>query len=171
MGYFYLGSLRALRTTRNLQEMALRDILLGPLEECVEKHGAHLIDLIVRGDKGKQVVEVFVDNEEGVTAELCAEISRSMIQTIDAARILPGTYRLDVSSPGIERPLKFPWQYRKHVGRPVTVNVRSESGARQEKGTLIACNPAEIVLQSAKAKVQMTIAVNEIIEFRVNSPW
>lgn len=130
-----------------------------------------MIDLVVRGDRGKQVVEVYIDNEDGVTTDMCAVISTSITQAIESAGLLLGSYRLDVSSPGINRPLKFPWQYRKHVGRPVTVLIKSESGIRQETGTLHSCDQTEIVLDIGVGKPQVRILVPDITEFRVNTPW
>ena len=49
---------------------------------------------------GRPVLEVFIDAESAVTIELCTEISRDLSGAIDAARMLAGAYRLEVSSPG-----------------------------------------------------------------------
>jgi ribosome maturation factor RimP len=151
--------------------MATRDILFGPVQQSIERNGAYLIDLIVRGHPGKQVVEVFVDNETGVTTDLCAKISRSITQALDSAGVLLGSYRLDVSSPGIDRALKFPWQFRKHIGRVVDVSVRSDSGMRKEMGKLLSCDEAALVVERGAGRPEIRIPLSEITELRVNTPW
>ena len=130
-----------------------------------------MIDLIVRGEQRKKVVEVFVDNEAGVTADLCAEISRTITQVLNASGVLLGSYRLEVSSPGIDRPLTFPWQYRKHVGRPVDVIVKTDSGARRERGTLVSFDEMAIELDRGGGNGQMRILLTDIQELRVRTPW
>ena len=87
------------------------DALLGTATLHAKQHGAEVIDLVVRGDRMHRVIELFVDSEGGVTLDLCQEISKSLVQEIEKNKTLAGTYRLDVSSPGLDRPLKFPWQY------------------------------------------------------------
>jgi ribosome maturation factor RimP len=151
--------------------MATRDILLGPVQQCTERHGAYLIDLIIRGNRGKQVLEVFVDNETGVTADLCGKISRSITEALDGAGVLLGSYRLDVSSPGIDRALRFPWQFRKHIGRVVDVSVSNESGTRRETGKLLSCDEAALVVEAGEGKPQIRIPLTEVNELRVNAPW
>lgn len=141
------------------------------IESSVGRTRAHLIDLAVRGDRGRPVIEVYIDTADGVTTELCAEVSREISAAIEAAGLVPGQYRLDVSSPGIERPLKFPWQYSKHVGRLVHLKVRSENGEEEIKGVLAASTAEEVTLQ-VKGKSEPTVVPFALIlEARVPAPW
>jgi ribosome maturation factor RimP len=146
--------------------MSTRETLLAPVEQAVESHGAHLIDLNVRGDRGRPVIEVYVDNEAGVTSDLCAEISRSVMQSIETGGMILGPFRLDVSSPGIDRPLRFSWQYTKHMGRPVAVVTRSGGTI---DGTLDASD-ATAVTVTTKAGSQQVLH-GDIVELRVKAPW
>jgi len=102
--------------------------LRAALESYATRHSAHLVDLIVRGTVSRAVVEVFVDSKDGVTSELCAAISRDVAEAIDKNAWFKGTYRLEVSSPGIDRPLEHAWQYPKHLGRVLEVNTISGDG-------------------------------------------
>ncbi|MEW6511503.1 MAG: ribosome maturation factor RimP [Bacteroidota bacterium] len=141
------------------------------MERCASSASAHLIDLVVRGHKGKTVVEVFIDAEQGVTSDLCAEVSRGVAEAIDAGGWIQGSYRLDVSSPGIDRPLRYPWQFRKHVGRTLSVKLRETMGDRNRTGRLVSVNDAGIVLEPGSGQPAETIFFDALAEAVVKSPW
>jgi ribosome maturation factor RimP len=141
------------------------------IESSVGRKGAHLIDLEVRGDRGRPVIEVYIDTASGVTTELCAEVSRDISAAIDAGGLIPARYRLEVSSPGIERPLKFPWQYSKHVGRVMHVKVRSGTGELEMKGVLAASTAEGVSLQIKGQSEPVTVPFSSILEARVPAPW
>jgi ribosome maturation factor RimP len=141
------------------------------IESSVGRTRAQIIDLAVRGDRGHPVIEVYIDTADGVTTELCAEVSREVSTAIDASGLIPGEYRLDVSSPGIERPLRFPWQYSKHVGRLVHLKVHSENGEEEIKGVLTASTADGLTLQVKGKGEPLTIPFASILEARVPAPW
>lgn len=68
-------------------------------------------------------ISVFVDGDEGVSLETCTQISRVLESILDVEPTLGGLYQLEVSSPGVSRPLKFLRQYIKHTGRTLKVNL------------------------------------------------
>jgi len=141
------------------------------IESAVERKGTHLVDLAVRGDRGRPVIEVYIDAEKGVTTEICADVSREIASAIDASGLISGQYRLDVSSPGIDRPLKFPWQYAKHAGRLLEVKFRSTAGAEELKGVLLDSSSESVRVQVKGAADSVEIPFDAIIEARVPSPW
>jgi len=126
-----------------------------------------LIDLVLRGDRRRPVVEVYVDAESGVTAGLCTKVSRDIQEGMDAVDA-QADYRLVVSSPGADRPLAHPWQYRKHVGRTLHVRVQTPGGAREVKGVLTAVDDTGFDLASAGGE---RIAFASVLEARVALPW
>ncbi len=87
------------------------------LVKIVEENGYLLIDLAIQNRKGGKVIEVFVDNETGITVDDCAKLSRILNDNIKALGLSEIVTRLDVSSPGIERELKYLVQYKKHINR------------------------------------------------------
>jgi len=95
----------------NLTEEKIRNIVY----ETVENNGFFLIDLVLRGNDKNRVIEVYVDNETDVSAEDCALISREINTKLE--NVIESSYRLDVSSPGVDRPLKYLKQYPKHINR------------------------------------------------------
>jgi ribosome maturation factor RimP len=145
----------------------LREIIAA----AVERKGAHSIDLVIRGDRGRQVIEVFIDAEQGVTTDLCAEVSREVSAAIDQANLLTGAYRLDVSSPGIDRPLRYPWQYRKHTGRRVEVKYRIGDQVQMIDGTLSSVGETAVAVKTKSLSEPIEIPFESIVEARIPAPW
>ncbi|RMD50387.1 MAG: hypothetical protein D6830_02810 [Ignavibacteria bacterium] len=86
-------------------------------EKSLEDSDFLLIDLVVRGSANAPVFEIFVDSPNGISTEDCSSISRLIHEQIEHTDIAKTKYRLDVSSPGIDRPLKYLEQYPKNIGR------------------------------------------------------
>lgn len=141
------------------------------VEDRMSKLGVHLIDIVIRGDGKGKIVEIFVDSEKGVTTEICSEVSREIGGMIESSGVVRGSYRLTVSSPGIERPLKYFWQYRKHVGRDMQLKLRTGEGVRDVSGKLESMDDRTIMLLSRKTGVQESIAIDDIVEALVKAPW
>ncbi|NJK86438.1 MAG: ribosome assembly cofactor RimP [Bacteroidales bacterium] len=97
------------------------------INEELEKNNLFLIDINVsRLNK----ISVIVDSLKGVTIEECEKLSRLIEKNLDRDEV---DFELEVSSPGIDRPLSFPFQYRKNIGREVEV---IKTDGEKIKGTL-----------------------------------
>jgi ribosome maturation factor RimP len=141
------------------------------MEKNASAHGAHLIDLAVRGGKGSSVVEVFVDAEGPVTSELCAQLSRDFGGIIESNNFVHGSYQLVVSSPGIDRPMKYRWQYRKHIGRPFELRVSEGDAVRTISGRLAEVNEGGVVIETERTRAQVHLEFENIVEAKVKAPW
>lgn len=149
---------------------AVVTLLEGITTPIAEAKGAYIIEIAIRGERGGKVVEVFLDSDEGLSTAICAAISRELSESLDAQNIIPGKYQLVVSSPGIERPLKYPRQYGKHVGRSLRIT-REKSGAKDiVEGTLESIGETGIELM-LKSKTRVAVAFDEINEAKVIPPW
>ncbi|QSB13487.1 ribosome maturation factor RimP [Natronosporangium hydrolyticum] len=96
-------------------------------------------------------VQVVVDRDGGVGLDAIAEVSRSVSSALDAAEeagesVIPGEYVLEVTSPGVDRPLTEPRHWRRNVGR--LVSVPGPGGARLT-GRVLETNPETVVLELA----------------------
>jgi ribosome maturation factor RimP len=141
------------------------------IEDRIAKLDVHLIDVVIRGEGGGKGIEVFVDSEKGVTTETCSEVSREIGGLIEAADVVRGAYRLTVSSPGIDRPLKYSWQYAKHVGRRIQLKVRGPGGIREATGMLESHDDHSVVVLSGANSAPESFPYSDIIEARVKAPW
>ena len=98
------------------------------VEEVLAGSPHFIVELEVRGAPGSQAVDVFIDSDEGLGVDTLAEISREVAFLVEAEEVIAGHYRLNVSSPGVDRPLKLPRQYKKNVGRTLRVHYQKPEG-------------------------------------------
>lgn len=95
-------------------------------------------------------VKLFLDGDEGITIEKCVQFNRALYKKIEEAGIFPGgDFSLEVSSPGLDEPLKSIRQYKKNIGRKVEVLL--EDGTKKE-GRLTEVSEDGIIVEEAKGK-------------------
>ncbi|MCB0550483.1 MAG: ribosome assembly cofactor RimP [Phaeodactylibacter sp.] len=95
-------------------------------------------------------LDVFIDSDTGVTFEKCQLISRYLEQYLDEEGWLGDSYVLEVSSPGVGRPLRLLRQYPRNIGRKVEVSLK---GGMSKEGTLVAVGEEDITIEE-KVRVQ-----------------
>lgn len=105
-------------------------------EPVVADHGVELVEVEVRGARGSRVVRVVADADEGLDLDLIADLSRELGDQLDEDDLVDGRYTLEVSSPGVDRPLRTPANFRRNVGRDVRVVRNRDAIDRGEKGEL-----------------------------------
>jgi ribosome maturation factor RimP len=91
------------------------------LEPILFEKNLELFDLEYQGQGHRGVLRVFIDKEEGVTIDDCTVISRELVTLLDVHEVIPGSYTLEVSSPGLTRPLKKPSDYIRFKGKTVKI--------------------------------------------------
>lgn len=105
-------------------------------------------------------VKVFLDGDHGITIEKCISINRALYKKLEEAAIFPGDdFSLEVSSPGLDEPLKMFRQYRKNTGRLVEVLLKD---GKKVEGKMITVQESEIVVEETKGKNKK----KEVIEHR-----
>ena len=137
------------------------------IREIAQQVAAHnnlfLIDLVIRGSESSRVIEVFIDGEKNISADECAIISREISRQIDEKSLLK-TYRLDVSSPGVDRPLIYLKQFPKHINRLFEIEFISSGASSTFKGKLISVEDDILTFQSNK---EIKIKHADIIKAKV----
>ena len=121
--------------------------------EIAEKLNFFVIDIIFRGDNRKKIIEVFVDAEKNIDADNLAEISREINSVIEDQDIIQQAYRLDVSTPGVDRPLKFLKQFPKHINRNFEVTYKTGNETNTITGKLLSVESEELTFLSDKREV------------------
>ncbi len=150
--------------------MTLAAELREAIDACAAQKGACVLELLIRGGSANRVYEIFIDNEEGVSLGFCSEISRDIKTLLD--RLTPERqYRLIVSSPGFDRPLKYPWQFKKHVGKLMQVTERVADGMLATTGRLASASADGFVLLDEKVNGERRFAYDATIEARLKAPW
>ncbi len=140
------------------------------IQPIIDSHEAFLIDLVVHYSRGVKNINIFIDNDNGVTTELCADISRNVSHALDAAELFEQRYYLVVSSPGVERPLKLLRQYYKHIDRKMKLKIQENMQSEIIEGVLLSVTSTHIDLKMADNSVR-TIAFLNILRAEVEVEW
>jgi ribosome maturation factor RimP len=148
----------------------MKEELLRIAEAIAEAHQVHVIDLVVRGDRGRPVFEVYIDGRDPVTTDICTVVSREISAAVEARNLAVPQYRLEVSSPGIDRPLRHAWQYHKHVGRELRIRMADASGGTLA-GALEAVDESGIVIRDMAGGNSRHLRFADMQEVRVAAPW
>jgi ribosome maturation factor RimP len=107
-------------------------------EPILESEGMELVDLEYQREAQGWVLRVYIDREGGVGVDDCARISAELGTNLEVRDLIPNKYILEVSSPGLTRPLKKPADFEKFRNRPVRIKTFAPvEGRRNFKGTLL----------------------------------
>jgi ribosome maturation factor RimP len=131
----------------------IKENIVRICNEIAEKLNFFVIDINFRGDNRKKIIELFVDAEINVDADYLAEISREINSVIEEQDIIQQAYRLDVSTPGVDRPLKFLKQFPKHINRNFEVTYKSGDESKTITGKLLSVEREELTFLSEKKEI------------------
>lgn len=111
--------------------------LWARFEPELAEQGYELVELEIEGDGGGRVLRFYIDGPAGVTLDDCAAASELVSPMLDAEDVIRGRYMLEVSSPGIDRPIRKPADFERFTGEPVRVLAQEPvNGRRRFKGLL-----------------------------------
>jgi ribosome maturation factor RimP len=144
----------------------ITELALSPIEAL----DGFLVDITVKPEGASTVLEVLFDTDAGVTIGQCAQVNRELNRAIEIHQLIEGSYRLEVSSPGIDRPLKLLRQYCKNLGREYRVRYRSEGTVLDFVGRLEAINEQCITFQP-KHSEPVVLEFESILESIEVLPW
>lgn len=118
--------------------------LVGPV---VEDHDAELVDVELRGSANNQTVRILVHRDTGIMLDDCEAISREVGDLFDIEDPVPGRYRLEVTSPGLDRPLTTDRDFERASSRRLKVVLAS---GRTLFGRLSGWNAGSLALETDK---------------------
>ena len=130
-------------------------------ERVARSHGLEVWDIVSRRETTGQIVRVFIDRpgpaataEESVSIEDCEQVNREIGTILDVEDPLPFSYTLEVSSPGLDRPLRDEQDYRRFAGRLAKIVV-SEAVDNQKafEGRLRGVEDRAVLLEGPKGRV------------------
>ncbi|MGB2692048.1 MAG: ribosome maturation factor RimP [Thermodesulfobacteriota bacterium] len=108
------------------------------LEPILFEKNLELFDIEFKGLGSKGILRVFIDKDQGVTVDDCAQTSRELGRLLEVHDVIPGSYTLEVSSPGLTRALKKPSDYLRYKGKTVKIKTLEDIEDRKVfKGKLL----------------------------------
>ncbi|MDJ0766737.1 MAG: ribosome maturation factor RimP [Myxococcota bacterium] len=161
-----------------MTEKDLND-LIRKVDDLVSDLGFELVDIRKRGNQQRIHIQIRVDRPDsapghGITADDCAVVSRAVEAWLDESKVLGERYVLEVSSPGIERPVRWPKHWRRYIGHDVRVRLPNagQTGKKRVKATIVAVNDDDsVVLRLKKDGKDTTVAPTEGLEATLVVDW
>ena len=137
----------------------------------VASMGLSLFDVEVTGAGRARTLRVVIDREGGVDLDTISDATRALQPVLTDAGTLRDTDVLEVSSPGLERPLKRPEHYRAAVGSAVSVKYRRDGETVRTRATLVAADDGGVDLTLDDGAETARIAYDEIVAARTVFEW
>ena len=141
----------------------------------LEALGYELFELRQGGSKGRPVLDVRIDRRDGekVTVDDCARASRAIEARLDSGDVVGERYVLEVSSPGVERPLRNAAEWRRYVGRRAVVKSEGVPGGRAELEIAAVEGEAngEVAVLRDEKGVELRLPLASVREARLAFQW
>jgi ribosome maturation factor RimP len=125
----------------HINQMIKQEVLKNIIEEELDNSSLYLVDLNISGSNR---LSVYIDSDQGVTIDECVALSRSIEKKLNRDE---EDFELQVSSPGLDMPLKIFAQYKKNIGRELEVNFKD---GQKIRGKLIAATDNNFELEEQK---------------------
>jgi len=139
-------------------EQVLADIQ-ALAEPILAEGGMELVELTSQPHGGQRLIRFLVDRVGGVTVQQCARMNRRIGEALEAASLMEGGYTIEVSSPGLDRPLVSKRDFERALGEELRLEVRREAGRSQElRGMLLAVRQEAVVLKMTSGNVTVPFA-------------
>ena len=114
----------------------------------------HVLDINV--DQNTGYIKIIIDSEKRVSLSDTVKISRLLTNDAAIDSLFPKGYKLEVSSPGINKPLEFPFQYIKNIGRYINISLIDKPEFKKQNATIINANQEFVVLNIKNQKLQVS---------------
>lgn len=153
--------------------MAKADIVRTMAEPLAEALGADVYDVTFAGGK----LAVAINRQGGIDLDTLTDISRELGQQLDEDDVIGGSYTLEVTSPGLERPLRTPGHYAGAVGEDVTIRTKPDTeGERRVRGTIVSSDETSVTVDleddgDGTSEGRRTIPFDDVERARTTFSW
>ena len=141
------------------------------VKPAIESEGYELVDIHIKGSKSSRVLRFFIGSPDGVTINACAFLSRKLSDILDFQEepMDFGSYRLEVSSPGIERPLQTETDFRRKIGKDVSILYRNGPESSRVEGVITEIKDGFITIKAQSSEI--SIELSSIEEAKLRLPF
>ena len=129
------------------------------IEPILSDVAMELVELTCHSQGHQQLVRVLVDRVGGVTIAQCARVNQRIGEALEASNMIEGSYTIEVSSPGLDRPLVSKRDFERALGEDLRLEVTVENGRCKElHGMLLAVQSEAIVLKTTSGNLTLPMA-------------
>jgi len=137
------------------------------IEIAVQGCDVELYDIVTTKDNGDNIFRVYITSQDGITLEKCTQVSRMISPILDINEPMKGKYRLEVSSPGIERKLTKPQHFKGSIGELIK---GKEYSTEKFKGKLLSFENDTLTLEDDDKEI-FTIKLDDILSASTYYDW
>jgi len=142
--------------------------LVNLIQPALENEEYELVDLEIKGSHTSPLLRLYIDKDEGVTVRDCAMMSRKISEYLESALSDFQAWRLEVSSPGIDRPLKTEKDFLKNVGRNVTIHYQ-DGEFHEIEGKILKMQNQKVSIETSEGVVP--VALTSIQKAKLKLEW
>ncbi|KTD33111.1 Ribosome maturation factor RimP [Legionella nautarum] len=134
----------------------IRNEIEAMLMPLVEDLGYELWGCEYLSQGKHSLLRIYIDKEDGINIDDCERVSKQISAFLDVEDPIPGNYSLEISSPGIPRPLFYKEQYKRYLGQDVQVKLfKPVNGSRKFTGTILDVSEDVLILQMGEEKIEI----------------
>ena len=140
-------------------------------QNVVSELGFELVDIELTGNPSQLMVRVYIEKPDGILLSDCVVVSRKLGERLDDEDVIENTYRLEISSPGIERPLRKIQDYQRYVGHQVRIRLKGRrKGKRRIAGQLLEVeeNIVRLLIQNGE---KISFSLEDIAKANLDVDW
>jgi ribosome maturation factor RimP len=127
--------------------MDVRESVIKVIEPVLTSYGVELVDIEYQRERSGWVLRIYLDKEGGITLDDCSQISKEVGELIEVNDLIDHYYTLEVSSPGLNRPLKREKDFIRSIGKLIRVRTKETiEGQKNFMGELLSYRDDAIVL-------------------------
>jgi len=153
----------------------IRSTIASVVEPIVTSLGLDLYDVEVSGTGRTRVLRVLIDREDGLDLDSVARASEAISLTLDTSSldaVLSGPYALEVSSPGLERPLRTAAHFHRALGATISVKTKAADGStRRVRGVVVTTDEDAFELTREEDDGRERIAFDDVVQARTVFEW
>lgn len=138
-------------------------------ERVATSHGVEVLEARLAGGGSRQLLSVVLDADGPVEADVVENVSKALSRALDDADPIEGRYVLEVTTPGLDRPLRTARDYRRQLGHEVRVTIPAATGTKQVQGVVRAVSDDRLTLEVDGAPVELALA--DVGTGEVVLPW
>lgn len=142
----------------------LKEQIIDLITEPLSAESCELAEVVLSQFKGSATLRLFVYTDQGATIEECARFSRLVGDLIEEAGLLESGYLLEVSSPGLDRPLKSPLDFRYRIGETVKIEFVDKK-MKKRKARIVSANEDTIELRDDTET--FTVSLSEVKQAKI----
>ena len=136
------------------------------VEPLVAAQGYEVVEIEAHSGRNG-LLRIYLDGPEGISIDKCAEFSRAISHQLDVEDPMATAYTLEVSSPGLDRPLRKPTHFEKHLNQTIAAKIATGDRPRKVRGVLTAVDAQGFDLQPEGAAPKLSVKFTELVSAHV----